>query len=158
MLLLLAFALTGPPPPPSSIESNTHFSCSVRTTAPPACIWAIWTNVDHWPEWDKGLKQATLAGPWAVGTRGELVPDKGPRSAFELTAVEPGRSYTFRTKLPLGALYVRRTLSQADGQTQFTHEVWFTGASKGLFGRVLGRRYRALLPEVLAAIRRQAER
>ena len=153
MVLLLALALTGPPP----TASNTHFSHTLRTTAPPARIWAIWTNVPAWPSWDSPVRQATLNGPFAVGTRGRLVPRKGPEATFKIVAVEPGQSYTLRTKLPLGALFVKRTLHQQDGQTAFTHEVWFSGFSKGLFGRVLGQDFRAVLPEVMAAIKQQAE-
>lgn len=152
--LALALAASAPPNAP---DSNTHFSHTRLTAASPARIWAIWTDVGQWPTWDIALKQATLAGPFAVGTRGTVVPDKGLKATFELVAVEPGRSYTLRTKLPLGALYVKRTLGQAEGQTQFTHEVWFSGFSKGLFGWALGREYRMLLPKVLEAIKAQAE-
>lgn len=143
--------------PPTAPHTNTRFSCTRLTTAPPARIWAIWTDVEQWPTWDRAVKQATLAGPFAVGTRGTVVPDKGLKATFELVAVEPGRSYTLRTQLPLGALYVKRTLGQAEGQTQFTHEVWFSGLSKGLFGWALGRDFRARLPQFLEAIKAQAE-
>ncbi len=156
MFLLLLLTLTGPPAPTGA--SNTHFSYTLTTTAPAAAIWAIWSDVANWHTWDTGLKSAVLAGPFAAGTRGRLVPDNGPTSTFELMAVEPGRSYTFRTRLPLGALYVKRTLEPTEDPTRFTHEVWFTGLSKPLFGRLLGKKYRALLPSVLEAIRAQAER
>ena len=152
LLLVLALAL-----PPDAPDTDTHFHCTLATTAAPARIWAIWTDVAGWPRWDAGLRQAELRGLFVAGSTGQLVPDKGPKSSFRLTAVEPGQSYTFRTRLPLGALHVKRTLDQRNGQTVFTHEVWFTGLSKGLFGRVLGRKYRALLPQVLASIKAQAE-
>ncbi len=100
---------------------------------------------------------AELSGPFAVGTKGKLIPDKGATANFVLTAVDPGRSYTFRTMLPLGSLYVKRVLSRQNGLTSFTHEVWFTGLSKGIFGRVLGKRFRAILPEVLESIKTIAE-
>lgn len=156
-MLLLALALVAPPPAPLAPGSNTRFSCSRRTTAPAARIWAIWTDVSRWHEWDAALKSAELNGPFAAGTPGRLLPQSGPPAPFALTAVEPGRSYTFRTKLPLGALYVKRTLGEADGQTLFTHEVWFAGFSKPVFGLLLGKKYRTLLPPVLAAIKTQAE-
>jgi Polyketide cyclase / dehydrase and lipid transport len=155
---ILAFALAlAAASPPGVPNTNIHFHCTQRTTAPPARIWAIWTDVANWQTWDKGLKRAELGAPLAVGVRGRLVPDKGPESTFEITAVEAGRSYTFRTRVPLGALHVKRTLDQVDGHTQFTHEVWFSGISKGFFGWALGRKYRALLPGVLEAIKTQAE-
>lgn len=138
-------------------ESNTHFSHTVETTASPTAIWRIWTDVPNWKSWDDGLKSADLNGPFAPGTTGTLIPDKGPKSTFVLTEVVDGQSYTFKTNLPLGALYVKRYLGERDGRTVFTHEVWFTGLTKGIFGRSLGRNYRRILPDVMAKIKTQTE-
>jgi hypothetical protein len=155
--LIIALSLWSIATLAQSKQTNTHFSHTVETSAAPDRIWQIWTDVPNWNRWDKGLKMAELLGPFAVGTRGKLIPDKGPTSTFILTALESGRSYTFRTKLPLGSLYVKRVLSQQNGVTSFTHEVWFTGMSKGVFGRALGRKYRAILPNVLESIKTIAE-
>lgn len=133
-------------------QTNTHFSHTLLTDAPPETIWAIWTDVPGWYRWDDGLKTAELAGPFAVGTRGRLIPDKGPKADFVITDLVPGHSYTFRTKLPLGSLHVKRFLTVQNGQTAFTHEVWFTGLTKGIFGRALGRNYRRILPAVMGKI------
>ncbi|WP_375444095.1 SRPBCC family protein [uncultured Fibrella sp.] len=153
---LSIWALTAPVDAPAQ-QSNTHFSHSVETAARPERIWQIWTDVPNWKKWDKGLKAAELNGPFATGTTGKLTPDKGPSSRFDLVEVAPGQSYTFRTKLPLGSLYVRRVLSQQNNRTVFTHEVWFKGLTKGIFGKVLGKNYRQILPEVMANIKTIAE-
>lgn len=138
-------------------QSNTRFSHTVETSALPEAIWRIWTDVPNWKMWDDGLKAAELNGPFAAGANGVLIPDKGPKSTFTLTEVASGQSYTFRTKLPLGALHVRRFLTIQNGKTAFTHEIWFTGLTKGIFGRALGRNYRKILPDVMEKIRRIAE-
>lgn len=138
-------------------QSNTHFSHTVITTAAPERIWQIWTDVANWKAWDKGLKAAELSGPFVAGSTGKLIPDKGPTSRFKLTEVVAGQSYTFKTKLPLGALYVKRTLGQQNGKTAFTHEVWFTGLTKGIFGNALGKNYRNILPDVMTTIKTIAE-
>lgn len=138
-------------------QSNTHFSHTVETRASSETIWRIWTDIPNWNIWDDGLKTAELNGPFATGATGRLVPDKGPKTRFSVTEVVPGQSYTFRTALPLGAIYVKRFLSSQNDRTTFTHEVWFTGLTKGIFGRSLGRRYREILPEVMTSIKRIAE-
>ncbi|MBO0934466.1 SRPBCC family protein [Fibrella aquatilis] len=139
------------------LPTNTHFSHALETTALPDTIWQLWTDVPNWKLWDDGLKSAVLNGPFAIGSTGILLPDKGPKAHFKLTEVVPGVSYTFRTKLPLGALFVKRYLTSQSGRTTFTHEVWFTGLTKGLFGRALGRRYRAILPTAMTKIKTLAE-
>ncbi|CCH53713.1 hypothetical protein BN8_02829 [Fibrisoma limi BUZ 3] len=133
-------------------QSNTHFSNTLETTASAERIWQIWTDVPNWKEWDSGLQSAELRGPFQVGTKGVLIPDKGPRSTFVIDSIVPNESYTFRTKLPLGSLYVRRYLTSDAGKTRFTHEVWFTGLTKRLFAKALGRNYRAMLPDVMKKI------
>ena len=139
-------------------QTNTHFSHAITTTARPETIWSIWTDVSNWHTWDDGLKTAELDGPFAIDTHGRLIPDKGPKSKFVITDLVPGQSYTFRTKLPLGSLYVKRFLTEQNGQTVFTHEVWFTGLTKGIFGRALGRNYRTILPTVMQKINAIAEK
>lgn len=104
-------------------STNTRFSHSLRTSASPERIWQIWADVPNWYTWDSGLKSARLDGDFVLNATGRLTPDRGRSSKFKIVAFEAGRSYTFRTRLPLGGLYVKRTLSaEADG-TVFTHEV-----------------------------------
>ncbi len=139
-------------------QSNTHFSHTIETTASADKIWQIWTDVSNWKNWDDGLKTAVIQGGFVQNTEGVLTPDKGPKSKFKITEIIPNQSYTFRTKLPLGSLYVKRFLSFKDGKTLFTHEVWFTGILKGVFGRALGRNYRKILPDVMNKIKILAEK
>lgn len=153
-LLPLAIVLATPA---LAQQSNTRFSHTVKTSAPPEAIWRVWTDVANWKTWDDGLKTAELNGPFATDTKGILVPDRGPKSTFSLADVDPQHSYIIKTKLPLGTLYVKRFLTTQNGKTIFTHEVWFTGLTRGIFGRALGRNYRALLPGVMEKIRGLAE-
>ncbi|GAB2574890.1 SRPBCC family protein [Spirosoma areae] len=138
-------------------QSNTHFSYTVKTSAAPEIIWRIWTDVPAWKDWDEGLKTAELNGSFTALTTGTLIPDRGPKSKFVLVEVIPNQTYTFKTKLPLGALYVKRYLTTQSGETTFTHEVWFAGVTKGIFGRALGRNYRKILPGVMEKIKAIAE-
>lgn len=139
-------------------SSNYQFSHTDSTTAPGAAIWAIWTDVPNWKVWDSGLKDAEITGDFVVGATGKLIPQKGPVSAFKITAIVPDSSYTLETKIPLGRLIVKRTLTVKNGKTFFTHDVRFTGPLKRLFGRLLGKSFRAMLPGVLTTIRQLAEK
>ncbi|WP_218921442.1 SRPBCC family protein [Haliscomenobacter hydrossis] len=140
-----------------SAQSNTHFSHTLETAASPEKIWQIWSDVPNWNQWDEGLKSAELKGAFALNAAGVLIPDKGPKSKFRITNLKAGHSYTFKTKLPLGALHVKRFLEVKQGRTFFTHEVWFTGVSKGIFGNALGKNYRKILPGVMGKIKTIAE-
>ncbi len=105
----------------------------------------------------KGLKEAQLEGEFKLSAKGKLIPDKGPKSTFIISEIAPNQSYTFKTNIPFGWLIITRTLDTKGGITYFTHEVEFTGILKKILGKRLGENYRAMLPEVLQAIKRIAE-
>lgn len=138
-------------------QSNYHFAHTDSTTAPSAKIWRLWTDVPNWKQWDKGLKEATLNGPFTLGAKGSLIPDKGPKSAFIISKLVSNQAYTFKTKVPFGWLIVARRLKISGSKTYFTHEVEFTGLLKKFLGNKLGKKYRAMLPEVLSEIKKLAE-
>lgn len=134
-----------------------HFSHSLATTATPAKIWSIWTDVEGWPTWDTELSRAALDGDFAVHARGTLKPLRGPSSTFVITSPTPGQGYAFMTRLPLCRLTVQRTLDTDGAHTGFTHAVRFDGPLSFLWGRALGRRYQRMLPQVMERIRLRAE-
>lgn len=139
-------------------ETNYHFFNTESTTASPEKIWQVWTDVPNWKQWDKGLKDAFLKGDFAVGTKGKLIPDKGPKSKFIISEVIPNQSYTFKTSIPFGWLVIKRTLETRNGVTYFTHDVEFTGILKRILGKSLGKKYRKMLPLVMKDIKLIAEK
>ncbi|MEM0998618.1 MAG: SRPBCC family protein [Bacteroidota bacterium] len=152
MMILLALAANT-----AAGQNSSQFSHTLTTSAPASDIWRIWTDVPNWHVWDSGLRSAELLGPFALGTKGKLLPDKGPKARFRITEFSEGQGYTFATSIPLGKLIVARRLHREGNQTVFTHDVQFTGPLKGIFARSLGKRYRKMLPEAMEAIRRLAE-
>jgi hypothetical protein len=133
------------------------FRHTLKTSAPPEQIWAIWTDVKNWSDWDTELVDSRLEGMFALGAIGKLMPKKGQVATFRIAQMNPGQSYTFTVALPLCRLNVHRHLQlQADG-TYFTHEVSFQGLLAWLFGLLLGKQFKAALPGVMENIKRIAE-
>lgn len=130
-----------------------RFQHTLETTAPAERIWQLWTDVDGWPRWDTALVSARLDGPLAHNARGRLRSKGSPEAAFTIVALEPGRSYTFAVPLLLAELRVRRELAALPGGTRYTHEVAFVGPLGWLFGLLLGRQFRAMLPGVMERLR-----
>jgi len=138
--------------------SNREFWHSATTTASPEAIWRIWTDVSSWKNWDSGLKEAQIEGSFVAGAKGRITTLEGRKVKFKVVEFEEGSSYTYRTALPLGGLYVKRYLEVRDGKTCFTHRVWFQGLTAGIFARQLGGDFREMLPEVLENIKKIAEK
>ncbi|GAB4417505.1 MAG: hypothetical protein OHK0039_27970 [Bacteroidia bacterium] len=139
------------------MPTDRHFWHTLETRASSEAIWRLWTDVPNWKTWDSGLSDAKMQVPFGLGARGIIVSLEGRTSAFVVTDCDPGRSYTYQTRLPLGALYVRRSLETAHSGTRFTHEVWFRGVSGPLFARLFGGVFRTMLPKVMEQVRALAE-
>ena len=138
-------------------QSNKHFWYSLETSASPEIIWAIWTDVSNWKNWDTGLKDASMKEDFQLSSKGIIISLENRKSKFKVVEFIEGQSYTIKTKLPLGSLYVKRFLTQENGKTMFTHEVWFKGLTKGIFAKAFGAKFRKLLPDVLRNIKTIAE-
>ena len=163
--LLLASLAAGcatsrPPPDDMALATGTNraFAHTVRVQAAPDVVWALWTDVPSWPDWDVELDSAFLDGPFEVGARGRVTPVRGPSSSFRIAELEPGRAYTFETRLPLAVLRIRRSWEPSDaGAIDITHEVSFHGLTAGLFASRFGPTFRAALPVAMERIRQLAE-
>ena len=133
------------------------FSHTLKTTALPERIWEVWIDVERWSSWDTELKKAHLKEPFALGAVGELTPKTGPASTFKVIQFSPRTSYTFTLKLPLCRLNIHRYLTTELDGLYFTHEVSFQGLLAFVFGLLLGRRFKAILPSIMANVKQIAE-
>jgi hypothetical protein len=70
------------------------FDHTVETTASPEKIWAAWTDVERWPQWDTELDSASLEGSFALGAKGRVKPKRGPEARFSISELISGESYT----------------------------------------------------------------
>ena len=154
--LFIAFSLLTPMP--DTAKHFKHgFSSSQVIKAPIDKVWAIETDVEQWPRWDKGLQAASLKGPLVVGTSGMLTDDKGRRSRFSISDLVPGERIGYRIKLPLATMHLARQLEVQPSGTRITHSVWFTGLLGPLFNRLLGKTYEPMLPETTLQLKALAE-
>ena len=137
--------------------SNKHFWYSLETTAPPEAIWSVWMDVPKWKDWDTGRKDALIEEELALGAKGKIMSLEDRKSKFKVVKFNQGKSYTYKTSLPLGSLYVKRYLTSNGTSTIFTHEVWFKGLTGGIFAKAFGEKFRNMLPDVLMNIKNIAE-
>lgn len=130
---------------------------SAVAAAGPERIWELWADVAGWSHWDDAVAGAELDGPFATGSTGVLRPTGGPKSRFTVTEATPNRSFTTRTKLPLGSLEFVHTLTPTAEGTVIVHRVSMSGPLTVVFRRVIGAGIAASLPAAVNALARQAE-
>jgi hypothetical protein len=132
-------------------------TASATTTAEPARIWALWSNVSSWNSWDHEVVSSTLNGAFALGTTGTRKPRGGPTTRFVLTDVRPMVSFSDRSRLPLATLDFHHTLLVADGITTIEHSVVMNGPLTPVFRRIIGTKIAKGLPIAVAAFAALAE-
>lgn len=125
--------------------------------APAATIFRIYEDVQNWHTWDPDTKQASLDGPFQVGSRGRLTPTKGNTVPMVLTQVEPARCFTVESRIFLFRMLFEHELLPAPGATEVVHRVTFSGPLSVILGPMLSRQLNTGLPVTLGKLKALAE-
>src|SRR6266436_6012408 len=69
------------------------FECEATLEAGSAAVWAVWTDVARWPEWDVSKEISRLDGTFEPGVSGWAKQRGNLGGSFTITAVEAGRRW-----------------------------------------------------------------
>jgi uncharacterized membrane protein len=121
---------------------------SVEIDAPQGTVWDVFADVERWPEWTASVDRlVALDGPGIeVGKRFEISQPRLPKLVWEVTAVDPGSSWTWRVHSP-GATTVatHEVVPQGEGRTLVRQRIDQTGPLGVVVGALLRRQTRHYL-------------
>ena len=130
-----------------------EFEESVQARVSRERVWALWTDVSSWPDWNPGVARAELDGPLAEGATGTVRGAGGPASTLTILEVEPERRFVTEASERLMRLRFEYELADAaDGQLRITHRVRMSGLATPLMRRTVGPRLERSIPAALAAL------
>ena len=135
-------------------------SDAVTIDAPLEVVWAVYTDIERWPEWTASVTSAHLdpADPLGLGTRASIKQPRLPLVVWTVTVLEPNRSWTWQNRTP-GTITLahHRLAAGPDGRTHVDLSI----DQRGVVGRPIGwllkrlsRRYLRLEAE---GLRRRSE-
>ena len=137
---------------------------SIEIDAPAATVWQVFADAERWPDWTASVERVVaLDGPGIeVGQRFEIKQPRLPTVVWEVTEVDPGRSWTWRAHSP-GAttLASHELVVQDDGRTLVRQRIdqrGLLGTAVGVLMRRLTRRYLDLEAKGLKAQSEQLRR
>ena len=132
------------------------FECEATLQAAPAAVWAVWTDVARWPEWDVSKEIARLDGPLEPGVSGWAKQRGNLGGPFTITAVEPGRRWVSECPMLLGKVVFDHVLEPvATGGVRVVKRVEAEGSIAPLV-RLFVPKMRRDIAESLAALGRVA--
>jgi hypothetical protein len=129
----------------------------IAIAASPEAVFRIYEDVQNWHTWDPDTKQASLEGPFCVGSRGRITPPKGMSVPMLLTQVVPGSCFTVESKIPLFRMLFEHELVPVPGATEVVHRVTFSGVLSFVLGPMLSRQLNSGLPVTLRKLKALAE-
>lgn len=115
-----------------------RFEATIEISAPAQRVFDVYSDVERWPEWTESVTsvQRLDDGPLRVGSRARIKQPRLPTAEWEVTDIEPGRSFTWTARGPgiitTGSHVVART--DREGQVTATASLEQAGA----FGWLLG--------------------
>lgn len=134
-----------------------EISSDTVINADPAAVWALVTDVANWPAWDPHEQDARLDGPFREGTTGWSKPRGGPGTAWSITDVVDGRSWSSECQLPGGKLTGTTVYEPlGDGRLRCAKTIRVSGPLVPLFRLYFGRRIRADMHKTWAALEKAA--
>lgn len=119
----------------------SQFSISIDIAAPPERVWQVMSDVERWPEWTASVTSVRRLdrGPLAVGSRALIRQPKFPPALWKVTAIEPGRSFTWVSAAPGLRVEGHHAVELADGGSRATLSLDMGGPFGGLLARMTRR-------------------
>ncbi len=77
-----------------------EFEHSEEGVASRSALWALYSDVMTWPEWDKGIEWIRLDGEFREGASGTIKPVGQDQLPFRLTKVTVGGGFSDETEIP----------------------------------------------------------
>ena len=113
------------------------FDISVDIAASPDIVWAVMSDGERWPQWTASVTSVRLLdpGPLRIGTRAWIKQPRFPPARWIVTALEPGRSFTWKSGGPGVWVHAHHSVAPVATGTRATLRLHY----EGLLARLLGR-------------------
>jgi hypothetical protein len=118
----------------------------------------VWSDVDHWPEWNPDMNESRLNGPLKLGATGMINTKSGGKHDVVVTYYEEGRSFELEsTALPATKMAIRATVAPSVTGTRMTQAFEPRGLLAPIVGPMMGGPILKTFNSVLAGLKQKVE-
>jgi hypothetical protein len=131
---------------------------SQETIASPARVWEVWSDVNHWPDWNPDMKASHLDGPLKLGATGNIDTRSGGKHDVVVTQFEDGRSFELEsTALPGTRMAIRATIAPSGTGSRITQGFEPRGLLAPLVGPMMSGQILKTFNSVLGGLKQKVE-
>lgn len=132
---------------------------SLETTAAPATVWRVWSDVNHWPEWNPDMNESRLDGALKLGATGMINTKSGGKHDVVVTHFEDGRSFELEsTALPGTKMAIRATIAPSGTGSRITQGFEPRGMLAPIVGPMMGGMILKTFNSVLSGLKTKVEK
>jgi len=137
-----------------SDENTWRSEYAIETSATPETIWSIFREVPAWKNWNAGIEQIDIDGPFAAGTWFTMKPPGEAALRSQLIDVRENACFVDETRVGDLAIKVAHRIEQlGPARTRIVYAVDASGPQAAEIGPAVASDF----PEVLASLARLAE-
>ena len=131
---------------------------SLETSASPDRVWQVWSDVNHWPEWNPDMKASSIDGPLKLGATGNIDTRSGGKHDVVVTHYEQGRSFELEsTALPGTKMAIRATITPSSSGSRITQGFEPRGLLAPIVGPMMGGAILKTFNSVLGGLKQKVE-
>jgi len=139
-----------------------RFEATSEVAAPAGRVFDVYADVERWPDWTRSVTSVERLdeGPLQVGSRARVRQPRLPVAVWQVTDVEPGRSFTWVARGPGVVTTGRHLVSPTadDGRVTVTAILEQAGPLGPLLGLLTARLTRRYLGLEVHGIKAHCER
>jgi uncharacterized protein YndB with AHSA1/START domain len=120
------------------VISMRKFTITTDIAAPVDRVWEVMSDTERWHEWTPSVTSVKRLGakPFAVGSRAVIRQPRFPPALWRVTAIEPGRSFTWISGAPGLRVIGHHRVEPAAAGSRATLSIELQGLLGGMFGRM----------------------
>jgi uncharacterized membrane protein len=137
------------------MEFETH----VDVDATSQKVWEVVSDVENWPKWTKSMREVSWldGAKMGVGSRARIRQPAMLPLVWQVSSLDPGRSFTWQTTSPGVKSVAKHRIEQNGGRITLTLEFRQTGPAAGFIETFLGKRTKRNIQMEAEGLKRGAE-
>lgn len=110
-------------------------------------MWKLFSDVNNWHTWDKGVESATLEGKFEKGNHFIFQPKGGPKLKIGIAEATENKSFTDVTKFPLAKMYGEHIFEETPNGLKITTTMKVEGVLCFLWRKIVTQKIVDGLPD-----------